>query len=53
MCTIYWLQYSNNYSRKSGSWLQYYIHEPALTGAGANSNFYDANASGPFKFWQN
>ena len=46
------MEYSDNYSKTSESVLQYYIDKPAVSGAAANANFYDANKSVSFKFWK-
>ena len=46
------MEYSDNYSKTSESVLQYYIDKPAVSGAAANANFYDANNSVSFKFWR-
>ena len=46
------MEYSDNYSKTSESVLQYYIDKPAVSGAAANANFYDANNSVLFKFWK-
>ena len=44
------LEYSNNYSKTSGSLWKYYKDEPTLTDAGTIDNFHDNSAS--FKFRQ-
>ena len=46
------IEYSNNYSKTSGSLWQYYRDEPALTNLGAIANFHAANNSASFKFNQ-
>ena len=43
------LEYSNNYSKTSGSLWKYYKDEPALTDAGTIDNFPDNSASFKFK----
>ena len=45
-------EYSNNYSKISGCSWQYHTDEPALTSAGAITNFHAANNSALFKFKQ-
>ena len=44
------IQYSDNYSKTSGSLWQYYRDEPALTDAGAITNLHAADNSDSFKF---
>ena len=44
------IEYSNNFSKTSGSLWQYYRDEPALTAAGAIPNFHAADSSTLFKF---
>ena len=39
------IEYSNNYSKTSGSLWQYYGDEPAFTNAGAIANFHAAYSS--------
>ena len=46
------IEYSDNHSKKSGSLLQYYRDKPALTDAGAITNFHDADNCALFKFKQ-
>ena len=46
------IEYGNNYSKISGSLLQYYRDEPALTNAGAIANFSAADNSPLFNFEQ-
>ena len=46
------IEYSDNYSKTSGSLWQYYRDEPALTDAGAITNFHAADNSALFKFKQ-
>ena len=46
------IEYSDNYSKTSGSLWQYYRDEPALIDAGAIVNFHAANKSDLFKFKQ-
>ena len=46
------IQYSNNYSKTSGSLWQYYRGEPALTDAGTIANFHAADNSALFNFKQ-
>ena len=47
------VEYSDNYSKISGSLWQYYRDEPALIDAGAIKNFnVDDNNSASFKFKQ-
>ena len=47
------IEYSDNYSKTSGSLSQYYRDEPALTDTGAIKNFHvDDNNSASFKFNQ-
>ena len=46
------IEYGNNNSRTSGNLWQYYKDEPALTNAGAISNFHATNNSASFKFKQ-
>ena len=46
------IEYSNNYSKTSGSSWQYYRDEPALTAAGAIANFHAADNNTLFKFKQ-
>ena len=46
------IEYSDNYSKTSGSLWQYYRYEPALTNAGLIANFHAANNSASFKFKQ-
>ena len=43
------VEYSNNYSKTSGSLWQYYRDEPTLTDAGAIANFHTTNNSALFK----
>ena len=43
------IEYSDNYSKTSGSLWQYYRDEPALTDAGAITNFHAADNSALFK----
>ena len=43
-------EYSNNYSKTSGTLWQYYRKEPALTDPGVIANFSFANNSALFKF---
>ena len=42
------IQYSDNYSKTSGSLWQYYRGEPALTDAGTVANFHAADNSASF-----
>ena len=49
MLTYNLIEYSDNYSKTSGSLWQYYRDEPALTNAGAIVNFHAADNSAPFK----
>ena len=44
------IEYSDSYSKTSGSLWQYYSHEPALDNSGNNKN--DNNNSASFKFKQ-
>ena len=44
------VEYSDNFSKTSGSLWQCYTDEPALTNAGAIANFHVANNSALFKF---
>ena len=45
------IEYSDNYSKTSGSLWQYYRHEPFLDNNGATADFpVDNNSSGSFKF---
>ena len=46
------IEYSDNYSKTSGILWQYYRDEPALTNAGAITNFHAADKSVSFKFKQ-
>ena len=46
------IKHSDNYSKTSGSFKQYYRDEPALTNAGAIANFHAADTSASFKFKQ-
>ena len=46
------IEYSDNYSKTSGSLEQYYRDELALTDAGAIANFHAADNSASFKFKQ-
>ena len=46
------IQYSNNYSKTSGSSWKYYRDEPSLTAADAISNFHAADNNTLFKFKQ-
>ena len=39
------IEYSNNYSKTSGSLLKYYRYEQTLTDTGTIANFHDANNS--------
>ena len=50
MLTYNLIEYSDNYSKTSGSLWQYYRDEPALTNAGAIANFHAADNGAPFKF---
>ena len=44
------IEYSDNYSKTSGSLWQYYRDEPALTNSVITANFYVADNSASFKF---
>ena len=44
------LEYSNNYSKSSGSLFQYYRDEPAVNNDGAIVGFADNHATDSFKF---
>ena len=44
------IQYSDNYSKTSGSLWQYYRDEPALTDSGAIANFHASDNSALFKY---
>ena len=46
------IEYNNNYSKKLGSFWQYYRDEPTLTNTSTMSNFHAANNSAWFKFKQ-
>ena len=46
------IEYSNNHSKATGNFCQYYRNEPALSDAGTISNFHAANNSASFKFKQ-
>ena len=46
------LEYSDNYSKTSGSLWQYYRDEPVLTDTGAIADFSAADNSSLFKFKQ-
>ena len=46
------IEYSDNYSKTSGSLRQYYRDEPPLTNAGISVNFHPANNSASFKVKQ-
>ena len=46
------IEYSDNYSKTSGSLWQYYRDEPTLTNADAITNFHAADNSASFKFKQ-
>ena len=43
------INYSDNYSKTSGSLWQYYRNKPPLFNVGDIANFHDANNSVPFK----
>ena len=45
MLTYNLIEYSDNYSKTSGSLWQYYRDEPALTDGGAIANFHAADNS--------